>query len=76
MLLQISSLTDPQQMLEEMKKQTSGELTPVDVIAYTEALSRAALNFERRAHSDEDVPVKEVITVTLFWSNQSDSHEN
>lgn len=63
-------------MLEEMKKQTSGELTPVDVIAYTEALSSAALNFERRAHSDEDVPVKEVITVTLFWSNQSDSHEN
>ncbi|KAL2090107.1 hypothetical protein ACEWY4_014795 [Coilia grayii] len=58
----ISSINDPQQLLEEMRKQTAGELTPTDVIAYTEALSTAVRKFEGETHSNEDVPVKEAIT--------------
>lgn len=57
----ISSLNPPLQLLE-MKKQTSGELSPTDVIAYTEALSAAAINFGSKTYSDEEVPVKEAIT--------------
>lgn len=48
-----------------MKKQTSGELSPTDVIAYTEALSAAAINFGSKTYSDEEVPAKEAITVCL-----------
>uniref|UniRef100_A0A3Q3JSE3 Adhesion G protein-coupled receptor L4 n=1 Tax=Monopterus albus TaxID=43700 RepID=A0A3Q3JSE3_MONAL len=38
----ISNFTDPQSLLEEIGKQTSGELTSVEVIAYVEALCRSA----------------------------------
>lgn len=47
-----------------MKKQTSGELSPTDVIAYTEALSAAAISFGSQTYSDEEVPVKEAVTVS------------
>ncbi|KAG5275607.1 hypothetical protein AALO_G00122290 [Alosa alosa] len=64
-LQNISSLSPPQQLLREMKKQTSGDLNPVDVIAYIEALSAAAMNFSKsgsKSYFDEEVPVKEAIT--------------
>ncbi|XP_044057061.1 adhesion G protein-coupled receptor L4 [Siniperca chuatsi] len=37
----MSNLTEPQSLLKEIAKQTSGELTSVEVIAYVEALSRS-----------------------------------
>uniref|UniRef100_A0A3B3CH10 Adhesion G protein-coupled receptor L4 n=1 Tax=Oryzias melastigma TaxID=30732 RepID=A0A3B3CH10_ORYME len=36
------NFTEPQSLLKEIAKQTSGELTSVEVIAYVEALSRSA----------------------------------
>ncbi|CAN9500363.1 unnamed protein product [Ophioblennius macclurei] len=38
----LSNLTEPQSLLKEIAKQSSGELTSVEVIAYVEALSRSA----------------------------------
>ncbi|XP_076007400.1 adhesion G protein-coupled receptor L4 [Genypterus blacodes] len=38
----MSNLTEPQSLLREIAKQTSGDLTSVEVIAYVEALSHAA----------------------------------
>ncbi|XP_041863096.1 adhesion G protein-coupled receptor L4 [Melanotaenia boesemani] len=38
----MSNITEPQILLREIAKQTSGELTSVEVIAYVEALSRSA----------------------------------
>uniref|UniRef100_A0A8C7Z8B3 Adhesion G protein-coupled receptor L4 n=1 Tax=Oryzias sinensis TaxID=183150 RepID=A0A8C7Z8B3_9TELE len=38
----MSNFTEPQSLLKEIAKQTSGELTSVEVIAYVEALSRSA----------------------------------
>ncbi|XP_063057791.1 adhesion G protein-coupled receptor L4 [Engraulis encrasicolus] len=58
----ISSISRPQELLEEMRKQTSGELTPTDVLAYTEALSSAVLCLERETQSHKDVPVQEAMT--------------
>uniref|UniRef100_A0A3Q1EKA4 Adhesion G protein-coupled receptor L4 n=1 Tax=Acanthochromis polyacanthus TaxID=80966 RepID=A0A3Q1EKA4_9TELE len=37
----MSNLTEPQTLLQEIGRQTSGELTSVEVIAYVEALSRS-----------------------------------
>ncbi|XP_029904701.1 adhesion G protein-coupled receptor L4 isoform X2 [Myripristis murdjan] len=37
----MSNLTEPQSLLGEITKQTSGDLTSVEVIAYVEALSRS-----------------------------------
>ncbi|KAG8003725.1 Adhesion G protein-coupled receptor L4 [Nibea albiflora] len=38
----MSNLTEPQSLLKEIAKQTSGELTSVEVIAYVEALCQSA----------------------------------
>ncbi|XP_033937307.1 adhesion G protein-coupled receptor L4 [Pseudochaenichthys georgianus] len=38
----MSNITEPQSLLKEIVKQTSGELTSVQVIAYVEALCRSA----------------------------------
>uniref|UniRef100_A0A7N8YIK7 Adhesion G protein-coupled receptor L4 n=1 Tax=Mastacembelus armatus TaxID=205130 RepID=A0A7N8YIK7_9TELE len=38
----MSNLTEPQSLLKEIAKQTSGELTSVEVIAYVEALCHSA----------------------------------
>lgn len=38
----MNNLTEPQSLLREIAKQTSGELTSVEVIAYVEALSQSA----------------------------------
>ncbi|KAM4548104.1 adhesion G protein-coupled receptor L4 [Odontesthes bonariensis] len=51
----MSNLTEPQSLLKEIAKQTSGELTSVEVIAYVEALSRSASTL---AAGEKDYPVK------------------
>lgn len=38
----MSNLTEPQSLLKEIAKQTSGDLTSVEVIAYVEALCQSA----------------------------------
>lgn len=38
----MSNFSEPQSLLKEIAAQTSGELTPVEVITYVEALSRSA----------------------------------
>ncbi|XP_070765228.1 adhesion G protein-coupled receptor L4 [Enoplosus armatus] len=59
----MSNLTEPQSLLKEIAKQTSGELTSVEVIAYVEALSRSALTLAAR---EKDYTVKpSVINSTL-----------
>ncbi|XP_069050375.1 adhesion G protein-coupled receptor L4 [Lepisosteus oculatus] len=37
----ISNIKEPQSLLEEIRKQTSGDLSPVDMISYVEVLSRS-----------------------------------
>ncbi|CAG5864377.1 unnamed protein product [Menidia menidia] len=51
----MSNLTEPQSLLKEIAKQTSGELTSVEVIAYVEALSRSASTL---AAGERDYAVK------------------
>ncbi|XP_072245495.1 adhesion G protein-coupled receptor L4 [Leuresthes tenuis] len=51
----MSNLTEPQSLLKEIAKQTSGELTSVEVIAYVEALSRSASTL---AAGEKDYTVK------------------
>ncbi|XP_034439362.1 adhesion G protein-coupled receptor L4 [Hippoglossus hippoglossus] len=59
----MSNLTEPQSLLKEIAKQTSGELTSVEVIAYVEALSRSASTL---AAGEKDSTVKpSVINSTL-----------
>lgn len=38
----ISNITDPHSRMAEIRKQTSGDLSPVDVISFVEALSQSA----------------------------------
>lgn len=59
----MSNLTEPQSVLKEIAKQTSGELTSVEVIAYVEALCRSASTL---AAGEKDYTVKpSVINSTL-----------
>ncbi|KAG7513755.1 adhesion G protein-coupled receptor L4 [Solea senegalensis] len=59
----MSNLTEPQSLLKEIAKQTSGDLTSVEVITYVEALCRSASTL---AAGEKDYIVKpEVINSTL-----------
>lgn len=59
----MSNLTEPQSLLREIAKQTSGELTSVEVIAYVEALCRSE---SMLAAGEQDYTVKpSVINSTL-----------
>ncbi|XP_037326251.2 adhesion G protein-coupled receptor L4 [Pungitius pungitius] len=59
----MSNLTEPQSLLSEIAKQTSGELTSVEVIAYVEALCRSASTL---AAEEKDYAVKpSVVNSTL-----------
>ncbi|TDH08637.1 hypothetical protein EPR50_G00099660 [Perca flavescens] len=51
----MSNLTEPQSLLKEIVKQTSGELTSVEVIAYVEALSQSA---SKLSAQEKDYTVK------------------
>ncbi|XP_029989109.1 adhesion G protein-coupled receptor L4 [Sphaeramia orbicularis] len=59
----MSNLTEPQSLLREIARQTSGDLTSVEVIAYVEALSQST---SMLADSEKDYTVKpSVINSTL-----------
>ncbi|TMS20495.1 Adhesion G protein-coupled receptor L4 [Larimichthys crocea] len=59
----MSNLTEPQSLLKEIAKQTSGELTSVEVIAYVEALCQSASTL---AAGEKDYTVKpSVVNSTL-----------
>lgn len=51
----MSNLTEPQSLLREIAKRTSGELTSVEVIAYVEALSQSTSTL---AAGEKDYTVK------------------
>lgn len=60
---QMSNLTEPQSLLKEIAKQTSGDLTSVEVIAYVEALCRSTSTL---AAAEKDYAFKpSVINSTL-----------
>lgn len=59
----MSNLTEPQSLLREIAKQTSGDLTSVEVIAYVEALSQSTLML--RAAEKDFVAKPSVINATL-----------
>lgn len=59
----MSNLTEPQSLLREIAKQTSGELTSVEVITYVEALSQSVSLLASR---ENDYSVKpSIINSTL-----------
>lgn len=59
----MNNITEPQSLLKEIAKQTSGDLTSVEVIAYVEALCRSASTL---ATAEKDYIVKpSVINSTL-----------
>uniref|UniRef100_A0AAY4EMS3 Adhesion G protein-coupled receptor L4 n=1 Tax=Denticeps clupeoides TaxID=299321 RepID=A0AAY4EMS3_9TELE len=59
----------PSHVMEEIRMQTSGDLTPTDVISYTEVLSAAALHFGNKSYPQDDVPMKAAISVTFTVNN-------
>lgn len=59
----MSNLTEPKSLLEEITKQTTGELTPVDVISFVEALSRSTSLLDSKGK--EQQITKHVIKETL-----------
>ncbi|KAJ4943746.1 hypothetical protein JOQ06_006243 [Pogonophryne albipinna] len=59
----MSNITEPQSLLKEIVKQTSGELTSVQVIAYVEALCRSALTLS--AEGKDSTVKPSVINSTL-----------
>lgn len=65
---QMSNFSEPQSLLEEIATQTSGELTPVEVITYVEALSRST----GKDYAVKPSAVNSTLTVTLcFFSSPS-----
>lgn len=63
LFMQLSNLTEPQSVLKEIARQTSGELTSVEVIAYVEALCWSASTLTA---GEQDYTVKpSVINSTL-----------
>ncbi|TSM94622.1 Adhesion G protein-coupled receptor L4 [Bagarius yarrelli] len=48
----IINLPDPQQQMEEIKKQTSGDLAPVTIISYTDAVEASLLKFANKTQTD------------------------
>lgn len=59
----MSNLTEPQSLLKEIAKQTSGDLTPVEVIAYVEAVCQSASSLA--AGEKDDIMQPSVINATL-----------
>ncbi|KAF7662831.1 hypothetical protein LDENG_00225910 [Lucifuga dentata] len=60
----MSNITEPQSLLREIAKQTSGDLTSVEVIAYVEALSRSTSTL--RAGEQDRAAKPSVINSTLL----------
>ncbi|CAB1332318.1 unnamed protein product, partial [Coregonus sp. 'balchen'] len=59
----IRNLTDLQSLLVEIEKQTSGELTSVDVISYVEALSQSA---SLMSSGEKNLTVKPAVTKAIL----------
>ncbi|KAK3561888.1 hypothetical protein QTP86_017451 [Hemibagrus guttatus] len=51
-VINIINLTDPQQQMEEIKKQTSGDLAPVTIISYIDAMEASVLQFANESQKD------------------------
>ncbi|MCI4383590.1 hypothetical protein PGIGA_G00028240 [Pangasianodon gigas] len=51
----IINLPDPQQQMEEIKKQTSGDLAPVTIISYIDAMEASALRFANESQKDSAI---------------------
>ncbi|KAK6308672.1 hypothetical protein J4Q44_G00201350 [Coregonus suidteri] len=62
-VLVIRNLTDLQSLLVEIEKQTSGELTSVDVISYVEALSQSA---SLMSSGEKNLTVKPAVTKAIL----------
>ncbi|KAG9350888.1 hypothetical protein JZ751_024777 [Albula glossodonta] len=60
----INNITDPHSRLEEMRKQTSGDLSPVDLISFVEALSQSAslLSEVNDTAADKETLINSTIT--------------
>lgn len=63
------NLTEPESLLKEIAKQTSGELTSVAVIAYVEALSRStsALAAGEKKNNVKPAAVNSTLSVILVY---------
>uniref|UniRef100_A0A8C9TNR1 Adhesion G protein-coupled receptor L4 n=1 Tax=Scleropages formosus TaxID=113540 RepID=A0A8C9TNR1_SCLFO len=63
----MTNITKPLPLLEEIRKQTSGELSPVDVISYVEALSHSVtlLNPVDDTSTNMEALANETITVSF-----------
>ncbi|MCJ8737816.1 hypothetical protein PDJAM_G00028430 [Pangasius djambal] len=51
----IINLPDPQQQMEEIKKQTTGDLAPVAIISYIDAMEASALRFANESQKDSAI---------------------
>ncbi|XP_026873206.2 adhesion G protein-coupled receptor L4 [Electrophorus electricus] len=51
----IINLPDPKQQMEEIRKQTSGDLVPVAVISYIEAMAASTLRFVNESNKDSAI---------------------
>ncbi|XP_017557830.1 adhesion G protein-coupled receptor L4 [Pygocentrus nattereri] len=51
----IINLSDPQQQMEEIRNQTSGDLAPVAVISYIEAMAISALQFVNKSQKESSI---------------------
>ncbi|KAM4628873.1 adhesion G protein-coupled receptor L4 [Polymixia lowei] len=59
----MSNITEPQSLLEEIAKQTSGELTSVEVISYVEALSQSTLMLSlKKDHTAKPALINSTLT--------------
>lgn len=65
----MSNLTEPQSLLKEIAKQTSGELTSVEVIAYVEALCRSAstLTAEEKDYTVKPSAINSTLRVIFVY---------
>ncbi|XP_036378666.1 adhesion G protein-coupled receptor L4 [Megalops cyprinoides] len=64
----INNIAKPYSRLEEIRKQTSGELSPVDVISYVEALSQSVPSLSAVNDSATDKEALTNATITEFVS--------
>ncbi|KAJ8408485.1 hypothetical protein AAFF_G00258990 [Aldrovandia affinis] len=72
----ISNITDPYSRLEEIRKQTSGDLSPVDVISFVEALAQSASLLSAVNDTTTDTESLTNATITEFINVVNNLVEN
>ncbi|XP_035268207.1 adhesion G protein-coupled receptor L4 [Anguilla anguilla] len=74
----ISNITDPHSRLDEIRKQTSGDLSPVDVISLVEALSQSVslLSIVNDTGTDQYMESLTNLTITEFMQTVNNLVEN